>query len=105
MLNSFTKKIISTTPLSEEECSQIVDILCSKEGVATAAQIAAFLVASRSHMEPSFISGIAAQLLRYSLPISKPEGLVIDIVGTGGDGKVKSIFQRLFDLNKRTRST
>ncbi|KAI9152445.1 anthranilate phosphoribosyltransferase [Blastocladiella emersonii ATCC 22665] len=63
------------------------------DGVASPAQIAAFLVAVRLHAldaDPAVVAACATEMQRHATPVDlsllPSDAVVVDIVGTGGDG-------------------
>lgn len=82
-LRSLIQKVSTGATLERSEIQQALSIMMS--GVATPAQMGAFLMAMRVRGETvNEITG-AAELLRSRMtPVTAPEG-AIDIVGTGGD--------------------
>ncbi len=83
-IKEMTGKVVEGRSLEEAEASAaMVDIV---EGVATAPQIAAFVVGLRMKGESADeIAGLARIMRRYATRVDAGDD-VIDVVGTGGDG-------------------
>ena len=85
MLNSALKKVVEGTHLSRDEARQVMDSIM--EGQATAAQIAALLVALRMKVETvDEITGFVESMRAHAVHISPSSPNLVDTCGTGGDG-------------------
>jgi len=83
-LKRLMQKVATGASLSEEEIKDAFELMMS--GVATPAQMAAFLMALRVRGETlAEITGACRLMREKMLPIEAPPDAV-DIVGTGGDG-------------------
>ncbi len=87
MIQSAIHKVIEQHDLTREEAFETMNMIMS--GEATNAQIGAFLIGLRMKGEkPREIAGFAETMRnKASKVVSTHETPVIDIVGTGGDGK------------------
>ncbi|MCZ7582477.1 MAG: anthranilate phosphoribosyltransferase [Deltaproteobacteria bacterium] len=76
---------MSGDDLARDEAEDVMEDIMS--GVATPAQIAAWLVAMRNKGEtPEEIAACVAIMRRFAKPLRAPEGVILDTCGTGGDG-------------------
>ena len=83
-------KILTQDPssFSTQHIRQATHLICT--GQATPCQVGAFLIALKClklESDPHFISAMALELRQLSVPLVLNDHLMIDIVGTGGDGK------------------
>ena len=84
MLNEVLNKLVGSQDLTGAEAEAAVRAIMS--GEATAAQIAAFLVALRMKGETTQEIAAAARVMRSLMtPVELPREHLTDIVGTGGD--------------------
>src|SRR5687767_13347291 len=80
---SVLSRLLGGEELSREEATQAM--LRIMAGEATAAQVAAFVVALRAKGEtPAEVSGLASAMLELAPAVETP-GPVVDTCGTGGD--------------------
>ncbi|MBI5452618.1 anthranilate phosphoribosyltransferase [Candidatus Gottesmanbacteria bacterium] len=85
MINIFLNKLIYRKNLTQKEAMSLMEEIL--RGNLTSAQIAAILVALRIKEEtPVEILGFIKVMRKHMVKI-KTSGLVIDVCGTGGDGK------------------
>jgi anthranilate phosphoribosyltransferase len=84
MISEATKRLIAGETLAETEVEEVAGEMMS--GDATPVQIAAFLTAQaiRGERIPEIVA-FARALRARALPFRRPEGIVIDTCGTGGD--------------------
>lgn len=87
MLQSALHRILSGNHLDRDEAYAAMQVIMN--GEATQAQIGAFLAGLRMKGEtPAEIAGFAACMReKAETVVTRREGPVVDIVGTGGDGK------------------
>ncbi len=84
-LKRLIQKVATGATLETEEISTALEIMMS--GIATPAQLGAFLMALRVRGETvEEITGAAKLMRSKMIPVEAPAG-AIDIVGTGGDGQ------------------
>ena len=77
--------VVSGHSLNREQATEVMQEIM--EGEATPAQLGAFLTALRLKGESTEeIAGMAAVMREKALPVNAP-GPLLDVVGTGGDGK------------------
>ncbi|MGH7912110.1 MAG: anthranilate phosphoribosyltransferase [Candidatus Dormibacteraceae bacterium] len=80
----YLEKLIRGESLDEAEAATAMEMML--RGEATPSQIAGFLIALRAKGEQiAEITGFARTALAMSTPVQIP-GLLLDVVGTGGDG-------------------
>ena len=85
MITDCLKKVMTGADLSVNEMSTVMDEIM--EGMATPAQVGAFLVALRMKGEKiEEVAGAARAMRRHAAFIDAGPGPVIDTCGTGGDG-------------------
>lgn len=78
-------KLMKRVNLSREEASNAMGLIAT--GKTEPAEVAAFLVLLASKGETSEeISGLVDAMIKQAVDFPKPEGKLLDIVGTGGDG-------------------
>ena len=86
MLQKAVQKAVAGEHLTREEARRAMDVIMS--GKATPAQIGAFLVALRMKGERAEeIAGFAESMRAKATPVQTRHERVIDLCGTGGDGK------------------
>ncbi len=85
MIGEAIAMVVAGRPLSREQAGQVMAEIM--EGEATPAQLAAFLTGLRVKGETTGeIAGMAAVMREKALRVAA-EGPLLDVVGTGGDGK------------------
>lgn len=85
MIKEAIKKLVAGNDLTFDEAAQVMDEMFS--GTATQSQMAAYLTALRIKGETIDEITASAQVMREKALHIKPNRDVLDIVGTGGDGK------------------
>ena len=85
MIRDAIFKLVDGHPLDEAEAQSVMQEIMS--GEASDAQIAAYLTALRIRGEtPAVIAGSARAMSERCTPVAAASRVVVDIVGTGGDG-------------------
>ena len=85
MIREAIGQVVTGQDLTQDEAAQSMNEIM--EGEATPAQIGAFITALRIKGETvDEITGMATTMRQKSLKVT-PDGLLVDIVGTGGDGQ------------------
>lgn len=86
MIKDVIAKLLDGTNLTQKEAYDTMSEIM--RGEATASQIAGFLIALRAKKETvDEIAGCALSMRDYSRPLSLKHSNIVDMCGTGGDGK------------------